>query len=336
VLLVDQPEGVALSPALSAIRRQHPSTGILLVLPHLDPGLMLEAMRAGINECIARPLAADDLKAALQRMAQYRAAVTGGDIFAVIGAKGGVGATTVAVNVATVLAKLKPGSTLLIDLHMTYGDAGVYLGAEPRFSVVNALENMHRMDATFLKSMVTPTKAGVQLLASSDHQVTTPMDVARVRALIELASAEFPYLVLDVPRSDALMLDALKPAGSVIVVANQELAAVRSAGRMASSMEQRYSKERVSVVLTRFTEGAEIGQKDVERVVGRPVSYVFPNNYQAAVESQTKGRPVVLDNHSQLSSAFTGYARALAKLPALEERTEKAPGLLSRFGGKRR
>jgi pilus assembly protein CpaE len=251
-------------------------------------------------------------------------------------AKGGVGATTVAVNVATVLARLQPSSTLLIDLHTTYGDAAVYLGAEPRFSIVDALENMHRMDATFLKSMVTPTKAGVQLLASSDHQVTTPMDISRVRTLIELASGEFPYVVLDVPRSDALMLDALKPAGAVIIVANQELATVRSAGRMATSMEKRYSKERVSVVLTRFTEGADIGQKDVERVVGRSVSYLFPNNYQVAVESQTKGRPIVLDNHSQLSSAFTGYARALAKLPVLAEKAEKPTGLLARFGGKRR
>src|SRR5690606_24286272 len=92
-----------------------------------------------------------------------------GEVYAVIGAKGGVGATTVAVNVATMLNKLRPSSTLLMDLHCTYGDAALFLGAEPRFSIVDALENMSRMDATFFRSLLTKTKSGVQLLASSER-----------------------------------------------------------------------------------------------------------------------------------------------------------------------
>lgn len=336
ILVLDHRSGAALPPALTAIRRQHPSTGILLILSALDPAVMLDAMRAGISECVAKPLSGDDLKSALQRISSNRPAVRGGEVFAVVGAKGGVGATTVAVNVATILSKLRPSSTLLIDLHLTYGDAGVYLGAEPRFSIVDALENMHRMDATFLRTLVTTTKSGVALLASPDHQVAVTLDVGRVRALIELASAEYPYVVLDVPRSDAVMLDALKAAGAIIIVANQEVATVRSAGRMAASMEKRYTKDRVNVVMTRFADSSDIGRKDVERVVGRPVSWVFPNNYQAAVESQNKGRPLVIDNNTELASAFAGYARSLAGMPAEQEKPEKSSGLLSRFGARRR
>src|SRR5262249_59307217 len=82
-----------------------------------------------------------------------------GELYAVLGAKGGVGATTVAVNVATALASTKK-STLLIDLHSGGGDAALFLGAEPRFSVLDALENTHRLHAALLKGLVVKTTAG--------------------------------------------------------------------------------------------------------------------------------------------------------------------------------
>ena len=79
--------------------------------------------------------------------------------------KGGVGTTTVAVNVATALAKLEPKSTLFIDLHVANGDAAVFLGAEPRFSIVDALENTHRLDEAFFRNLIAHAKCGVDLLA---------------------------------------------------------------------------------------------------------------------------------------------------------------------------
>ena len=136
---------------LVEIKRHHPSTGILVVLPHLDGTLLLQAMRAGASECVAEPITRDELERAFARIAAQRPAPRRGDVFAVIGAKGGVGATTVAVNVATILNKLRASSTLLMDLHLTYGDAATFLGAEPRFSTLDALENMHRLDAAFLQ-----------------------------------------------------------------------------------------------------------------------------------------------------------------------------------------
>jgi Flp pilus assembly CpaE family ATPase len=162
--------------------------------------------------------------------------------------------------------------------------------------------------------------------------VHTPVDVGRMRSLIELAATEFPYVVLDVPRSDAVALDSLETAAMIVVVANQEVATVRSAARMAGALEQRYGRERVTVVITRYDAGAEIGQKDVERVVGRPVSYVFPNNYAIAMASLNTGRPLVLDNHNKLSSAFTSFASQLAGLPAERPAREKSSGFLSMLG----
>ena len=80
--------------------------------------------------------------------------VSPGQVVAFVGGKGGVGTTTLAVNVATVLARGGASSTLLIDLHVAYGDAALFVGAEPRFSVADALENIQRLDDTFLRTLV--------------------------------------------------------------------------------------------------------------------------------------------------------------------------------------
>jgi pilus assembly protein CpaE len=335
VIVVDARDRSTMPAELAVVKRQHPATGILVVLPRLEGTLILDAMRAGASECVAEPIAQEELHAALGRIAAQRPARRRGDVFAVIGAKGGVGATTVAVNVATTLSKLHPSSTLLMDLHLTYGDAAIFLGAEPRFSTLDALENMHRMDASFLRTLVTQTKSGLSLLASSDHTVSTPVDVTRVRSLIELAASEFRYLVLDVPRSDPAVLDSLEAVSSVIVVANQEVATIRSAARMSAALEQRYGKQRVNVVISRYHAGAEIGQKDVERVIGRPVAHVFPNNYPIALASLNTGRPLVLDNHTKLASALTAFATELAGLPAERQEREKSTGFLSLIGARR-
>ena len=115
----------------------------------------------------------------------------------------------VAVNVATALAQLQKDSTLFIDLHVANGDAAVFLGSEPKFSIVDALENSHRMDEAFFRGLIAKTKAGVDLLASSDRVIVAPIDVRRVRALIDFAARHYRYIVLDVPRTDAAVLEAL-------------------------------------------------------------------------------------------------------------------------------
>jgi len=334
-IVVDQRDHGAILPEIMAIKRLHPLTGVLMVLPRLDGALVLEAMRAGVNECVAEPVTREELYNALQRIAAQRPAPKRGDVFAIIGAKGGIGATTVAVNVAAMLNKLRPSSTLLIDLHMTYGDAGVFLAAEPRFSIVDALEHMDRMDATFLRSLMTQTKSGLHLLPSSERAVSVSFDAARVQTLIGLASREFGYVVLDVPRNDPTVLGSLESAGTIVVVANQDVATVRSAGRLAAALEQRYGKDRVTVVITRFDATSEIGQPQVERVVGRPVTSVFPNNYPVALAALNSGRPLTLDNHTKLAAAYTDFARQLSGIRAERSESAKPSGLLSFLGGRR-
>jgi pilus assembly protein CpaE len=139
VLILDVRDKDSVPASVGMLRRQHPSTGVVIVAASLEPALMLEAMRAGVTEFLTVPLTASELQAAINRVTAHGAAGSKGEVFAFVGAKGGVGTTTVAVNVATAMAQIEPGSTLLIDLHLSYGDAAVFLGTEPRYSVLDAL-----------------------------------------------------------------------------------------------------------------------------------------------------------------------------------------------------
>lgn len=330
LLVLDHHGTGSLPESLGQIRRQHPGMGILVVLPELDGVRVLEAMRAGVSECLTAPVREDDLRAAIGRMQASRPAAKRGEVIAVVGAKGGIGATTLAVNIASGLARDTGVSTLLMDLHVTYGDAAVFMGVEPRFSVSDALNNMHRLDAAVLRGLVTKTPAGADLLPSSERPMAATPDAGQVRSLVDLAATQYGYLVLDVPRTAPTLLDTLEGVGVVLLVANQELASVRSAARLSNALQQRYGRERVHLVVNRFDERAEIAVGDVERVTGLKVRQVIPSNYPSALACQTAGRPLVIHSHSKLAATLTSFARALAGInePAATER----PGLFSRIG----
>jgi pilus assembly protein CpaE len=326
----------ALPPTVATLRRQHPGTGVVIVASRLDPSLMLEAMRAGITEWVAEPITAAELNAAIERVTETRAASIPGQTFAFVGAKGGVGTTTTAVNVAAAVAQMSPDDdVLLMDFHLSYGDAAVFIGAEPRFSVADAMENTHRLDEAFFESLVVQTKAKVSLLASADRAVGA-VDLRRIATLMHFAAAHYRYVFLDVPRSEAAVLDSLESVSKILIVANQELATVRNAGRMAAVLRQRYGKDRVQVVVTRFDKQAEIGTDDVARVIGSPVKFVIPSDYRAALQALNKGRPLALDRDVKLGSAFQNVARELVGLRVEDvSETQKSGGLLGLITGRR-
>jgi pilus assembly protein CpaE len=324
VLIVDLRRQDGIPPSVAMLKRHHPTTGVLLVATTLAPALMLEAMRAGVNECVTEPLSVSELQLAIKRLVGNLAPAPQGDIFAVIGAKGGVGATTVAVNAATALARAEPGSTLLVDLNVACGDAAVFLAAEPRFSVMDALEHVQRLDAAFFRGLVERTKAGPDLLGASGRPVTGNFDTTRIRTLLDFVCRTNRFTVLDVPRSDTVALDSLDNATKIVLVVNQELATVRTAARMAGTLRQRYGQSRLHLVLTRTDRRAEIGHEDVERTVGVEIAHTFPSDYRLALQAMNKGRPLVLDGQHELSKAFTAFARELAGIPARAERAEKA------------
>jgi pilus assembly protein CpaE len=331
VLVVDLRDQPEFPPELALVKRQHPTTSVLLVVPTLDPALMLEAMRAGVNEIVPHPVSDADLHAAIKRLVGSQALSVRGDVYAFVGAKGGVGTTTISVNVACALAKPGADATLLVDMNTVCGDAAVFLGLEPRFSVIDALANVQRLDATYFGGIVARTKFGLDLLGASTRPAATSVDTGRMRTLLDFASHNYRYTVLDVPRSDAAALDALEGATKIVLVVNQELATVRNGSRMAATLRERYGHSRLSLILTRTDRRAEIGLDDVERTVGLEVSHSFPSDYRLALQAMNKGRPIALDPQTELAGAFISFARALSGT-TLKKQKEEKPRPESLFG----
>jgi pilus assembly protein CpaE len=320
-----------LPASLTLFRRDYSSTPVVLITSSLDGQLMLEAMRAGVSECVPEPLTSQALDAALRRVIKD-AGATASQVFAFVGAKGGVGTTTLAVNTAATLGRGHKGEVLLVDLHPSHGDAAVFVGAEPRFSVIDALENSHRLDEALFRSLVEATKAGVDLLASSDRVLHASMDSARTRALLEFVTRRYRYVVLDVPRSDVSVLDALETVTSLVVVGNQEIGALKNASRMMQTFGHRYGSARIRFVVNRFDGQADIGQTEIEKVVGSS-AYLLPSDYRVAVEALNAGRPVALDKDQRLSRAFRSFASELAGIA--KPQRESRGGMLSRLALRR-
>lgn len=334
VVIADARGSAHLPMSLLALKLRHPSTAVVLLASTLDPALMLEAMRAGVTECIPEPLTAATLGDALTRVMTMRGG-QGGQIFGFVGAKGGVGTTTLAVNVATVLAR--SGSTLLIDLQPCFGDAALLFAAEPRFSVADAMDNTHRLDQSFFEGLAVRTEAGPWLLASPEQPSPHPVDPTRLRLLLEFAARHYRHTIVDIPRTSRPVLESLSGATSIVVVANQELAAVRAASRLSDMLRRRYGREKTSVVLTRYDRGAEIGREDVEMAVHGHVGFVFPNDYRLAVEAFNLGRPLALTKGARLSEACNEFAATLAGRPATVDAPVPAlpAGLLGRLSALR-
>jgi pilus assembly protein CpaE len=166
--------------------------------------------------------------------------------------------------------------------------------------------------------------------------MVVPMDGHRVRALLDFVKRRYAYVIVDVPRSDAAVLDALESASRIVIVANQELSTVRGTARIATTLRQRYGKDHVQVVVSRFDSASPIAQEDVERVVGGSVRHLIPSDYRRALEALNRGCPIVLENHNKLSGSLVGFADRLAGVvPQKKEEPEKPGSIFGRLTGRR-
>ena len=331
-LLVDVRRDRSVLSLIGAIKRRYPSIGIAIVARALDPELMLESMRSGVSEAIQEPLTAAAVQAAIGRIVVHHSVPVQSRVYAVIGAKGGVGATTIAVNLAAALARVLEDA-LLVDLNFAAGDASVFLGVEPRFTIAEALENTHRLDEAFLRSIVVRARAGLDLLGSSPRIAPGSLDSGRVRGLLDFLTRYYHAVVLDVPRLDASLLDSLESATAVFVVVNHELPTLRSAHRLVASLRQRYG-DRVGVVVNRSDKNSEIGIEDIERTVGVKIRHVFPNDYRRAVAAINKGQPLAEMTNGRLPESFHAFARELTGQHS-DEPAQEAGGLFGWLGPKR-
>jgi pilus assembly protein CpaE len=280
-----------------------------------SPNTIVSAMRAGAGEYLERESPAEAIAEALNRFsaARIKARASSGRarVFTVTNAKGGAGATTVAVNTATALQELH-GGVLLVDF-APLGHAALHLNLRPAFGVYDALQNLHRLDPSLLKGLLTQCNGGLQLLAAPQQPFSLTPTAADLARLFDLLVAHFRYVVVDCSnRVDSTARLLCELSNAVLMVAQTDVVSLWSAGRMRPYLEEGASRDRVRLVLNRYKKIPGFSDEDVEKATDCKLLWKLPNNYQATAPSIDKGVPVMFQENSDIARSFRGLAAALA------------------------
>jgi pilus assembly protein CpaE len=305
---------------IELIRATTSDIAIFAVGDMRNPMAIVGSMRAGAGEFIDRSTGTEGLLEAFTRFsaARSKSRSTGkARVFTVLNAKGGSGATTLAVNTAVALQQ--HGQTILVDFS-PIGHAALHLNARPTFSVMDALQNLHRMDASLLEGLMTSTKDGLHLLAGPQQPYTTAPAAAELARLFDLLVSHYQYVVVDcsgrLDQTTRLLSDL---SNVVLMVAQTDVVSLWSAGRIRSFLEEGNGRKHLRLVMNRYKKIPGFSEEDVERATNLKILWKIPNNYQLIAPAIDKGTPVATHDAQEVSRAFRSLADLLAQAPAAAE-----------------
>lgn len=306
---------------------EFPDLPILAVSARGDGQSILQALRSGAKEFLTQPVVLEELLVALQRLRYGRVASDGSVtlngaakveslVVAVVGSRGGVGCTSLAVNLGCDLAQEPRHNVALVDLDLALGDADVALDLIPDYTLADVALNIDRLDMTFLRRSLCKHDTGLSLLPH-------PMQLEDIglihedhlQRVINLLRASYTHLVLDLSkRFTPTDLTAMRLADVVLLIAQLELTSLRNVVRMLHTLQGEESMaEKVRVVVNRVgSEDGEITLSKAEETIGQPIFWQVPNDYKAMVGARNSGVPLVKHApRSRVHLSLVGLANAL-------------------------
>jgi len=318
VVVVDIPQDNPL-PALRGVEllcHELPETAVVVIGTLSQPQVIVNSMRAGAREFLERPTTTADLLEAFVRLSAVRRTTPREEarakIFTVLNAKGGSGATTVAVNLALAL-QAAHGNVALVDL-APLGHAALHLNLKPSFTIADAVRNLHRLDRSLLESFMTRHNGGLLLLAGNYTPTAIEPSTAEFARLFDMLAGQFRYVVADASsRLDATARLVCNLSRAVLMVATADLAGIWSAPRIQQYLGEAGGKDKFQLVLNRFRKNPSFREQDVEAASGLRILWKIPNQYFAVSTAIDRGVPVVGQNHGELARAFSGLAARLTQ-----------------------
>ncbi len=295
----DPDKAVALIEQIGAA---HPECVLLAASGSTDGHLILRTMRAGAREFLTTPLTDEELGAAFRRVGQHRfgsneTSSKGCEIIAVAGAAGGVGTTSVAVNMACILAAEPGTSVALVDLDLALGDADIFLDTIPDYTLADVTQNVGRLDIQLLKKSLTKHSSGLYLLPRPvELQDTEIITAESLRKVIGLLKASFTHLIFDLSKTySAIDMAVLEEVDHAIMVTQLDLPCLRNVVRLMMSFEEHEGlKEKTQIVVNRAgLDTGGISLKKAKESIGREIFAQLPNDYRTMVEVRNNGVPLI-------------------------------------------
>lgn len=299
IIDIDSDEDKALQ-LVESVARNHAACGIVVVSRRTDGQLILKSMRSGAREFLNSPVKIDELMGALDRVSATSDGTkrsNSGSVISVAGASGGVGTTSIAVNLAVSLAQNPDRSVALIDLDLALGDADVFLDMIPDYTLLDVSQNISRLDLALLRKSLTKHETGVYLLPRpvqiEDSASITEEDFTRVMGLLK---ASFTHLVLDLSKYySRLDMAALNASDHILLLTQLDLPCLRNVVRLLSSFEAEEGlKDRVRVVVNRSgLDNTQISTSKAEETIDREIFWRIPNNYGVISDCRNNGVPLL-------------------------------------------
>ena len=315
---------------------------ILAVSSRGDGQSILQALRAGAKEFLTAPVVLEELLLALQRLRANRA-TSGGDtnnpsngttraeslLISIVGSKGGVGCTSLAVNVGCCIAQDAKYNAALVDLDLALGDADVALDLIPDYTLADVAMNVDRLDMQFLRRSLCKHESGLSLLP---HPVQME-DIALIHEehlgrVIGLLRASYSHLIFDLSkRFTPTDLTAMRMSDVVILVAQLELTSLRNVVRMLHTMDKEEGLgDKVKVVINRVgADDSDITLEKAQETIGKPIYWQVPNDFKAMLGARNAGVPLLMHApKSRVHQSLVGLANALCgKTPAEAPKKER-------------
>jgi pilus assembly protein CpaE len=309
---------------IAQLTREFPDLPVLAVSGKADGQYILQALRSGAKEFLTQPVVLEELLTALSRLRRSRSLPDASGngfakpeslVVAVLGSRGGVGCTGLAVNLGCSLAQTEGHSIALIDLDLALGDADVALDLMPDYTLADVALNIDRLDMQFLKRSLSKHATGLSLLP---HPVQME-DIGLIREehlqrVIGLLKASFTHLILDLSKGfSPTDLTALRMADIILLVAQLELSSLRNAVRMLLTLGgDEALVDKIQVVLNRVGSDCDISLSKAEETLGKQVYWQVPNEPRAMIESRNAGVPLL--QHAprcKAQQSIAGLANAL-------------------------
>ncbi len=303
--------------------------------------LLLEAMRSGVQDFLPKPVSLEALKEILSRFTQEsevkdRSAAE--RLIVVMGAKGGVGTTTVAVNLGAQLAAHTNKRVALLDFAHPLGNVHLLLDLHVKFGVRDAVENLDRLDSHFLSGLLTRHKTKLEILGG----VMQPEEWQRIAVqplerIVNVAQADFDVVLVDVgSQFSSEWSQVLQMARMILLVAEANVPALWTLQRRLVALKGfGIDPDRARVVINRWHKGDDEALKSIQKDISRPVFACLPNDFRKASEAANLGTPIQQNHNNVLSNRYRQLAFQLAGIDGITPIKKSSLGGLFSFPGKR-
>ena len=304
---------------VSSVRQAAGDPMIIALNTNAEAEAILLSMRAGVNEYLFPPLQ-ETLRRALEKRSVERSRRTSGGTkgsgkaIGFLSAKGGCGATTLVCHVAVELGRLN-NRVLLTDLDLDAGMVGFITKTKSMYSVLDAVNNLHRLDINFWKALVSNGIPGVEIISSPIALAAKqPPREDQVRQVLAFARPHYDWTLVDLGRSLTRMgMSALEEIDEACVVTTLEVPALHQCKQIIQTLlDGGYGKNKIKLVLNRSPKRLDIAPSELEKMLGLPIFYMIPNDYPELYETYAEGR--MLNRTSDLGKQIAKFAAKLANV----------------------